>query len=215
MSRRAPPPVQLGFDTFLERAAAENLTRQIARDSAHLPAGLDEALPFFRVLIERHHAAMLAADAPLVTHLREEADRLAFKLNGFRPGILANDDSPGHVLDRETRAPDGRVPRWGQSGRFDISVGSMRVHIEMAGIFGVASFYGAWCGFAAHAIDLDKPFLSETGYRSFLGIGGDLRPGFTPDTYAKEIIASYMESNPLCPAAPASARAGRPVPPRD
>jgi hypothetical protein len=116
MSRSAPPSTQLAFDQLLARAEAENLTRQIARESVHLPARLDEALPFFRVLIERHYAAMLAADAALVTHLREEADRLAFKLNGFRPGILANENSPGHVLDRETRAPDGRVPLRAKAG---------------------------------------------------------------------------------------------------
>jgi hypothetical protein len=109
--------------SFSPARKAENLTPQIARDCADLPESLDEALPFFRALIERHHAAMLAADVGLVTHLREEADRLAFKLNGFRPGILSNDDSPGNVLDRETRAVQGKVPLWGQSGSFVLRPG--------------------------------------------------------------------------------------------
>jgi hypothetical protein len=69
----------------------------------------------------------------------------------------------------------------------------MCVRIEMVGIFGVGSFYGAWCGFAAHAVDRDKPFLSETGYRGFLGIGSDLRPGFTPNIYVHEIIAAHVK----------------------
>jgi hypothetical protein len=45
---------------------------------------------------------------------------------------------------------------------------------------------------AAHALDWNKLFLSETGYRSFLGIGGDLQPGFTPDSYARAIVAAHV-----------------------
>jgi hypothetical protein len=69
----------------------------------------------------------------------------------------------------------------------------MRVRIEMDGIFGAGSFHMPWCGFAAHAIDRNKPFLNETGYRSFLGVGGDLRPGFAPEIYVHEIIAAHVK----------------------
>lgn len=31
--------------------------------------------------------------------------------------------------------------------------------------------------FSAHAIDGDKPFLFETGYRSFMGVQAELVPG--------------------------------------
>jgi hypothetical protein len=194
MSRRNQPvPDQLGFEALLADAAQANDTRQIARACAHLPGTFDEALPFYRGLIDRHHAAMLAGDAPSAMHLREEADLLATKLNNFEPGILAGEDAPGCVLDRATRAPAGHVPLWGQSGSFEIVSGSMRVRIAMDGIFGIAANVYHWLGFAAHAIDFERPFLSETGFRSFVAIGGALEPDFTPDTFATEVIAAHVK----------------------
>jgi hypothetical protein len=34
-----------------------------------------EAIPFYRQIIDRHHAAMLAGDEPLVKTIRKEAKR--------------------------------------------------------------------------------------------------------------------------------------------
>jgi len=183
---------QLGFDGLLASAEAENHDRQIARESAHLPGTTDEALPFYRALIERHHAAMLAAHTEQVMQLRDEAHRLAVKLNNYEPGICADDDSPGRALDRETRAADGSVPLWGQSGTFEVACKGMRVLIDMDGMFGIGANYIAWLGFAARAIEFDKPFLSETGFRSFIAPGGELVPGLTPDAFAVELIAAHV-----------------------
>jgi hypothetical protein len=193
MSRHLPQATQLGFDALLKNAESANATRQIERECAHLPGTLEEALPFYRALIDRHHAAMLAGDAATAMALRGEADRLATKLNNYEAGILAGDDAPGNVLDRETRAPEGSVPLWGQSGSFEVACGNMRVRITMDGIFGIASNVYHWIGFSARAVELDKPFLSETGYRSFIAIGGALEPGFTPDSFAREVIAAHVK----------------------
>jgi hypothetical protein len=193
MSPRATPQAaQLGFNSLLAEAQTANTTRKLARELAHLPGAMDEALPFFRALMERHHAAMLAGLESEAMELREEADRLATKLNGYEPGIIANDDAPGCVLERLTRAKDGTVPLWGQTGTFEITHGGMRVQIEMDGIFGVASNVFPWLGFAAHAVEWGKPFLSETGYRSFIGLRAGLQPGMTPDSFAREIIALHV-----------------------
>lgn len=183
---------QLGFDSLLASAETANQTRQEERACAHLPGTMDAALPFFRDLIALHHQAMLAGDAETVRHLREEAHLLALKLNGYDPGILADGNAPGNLLARATRAPEGTVPLWGQSGIFEITSDGMRVRIEMEGIFGIGASFTMWVGFAAHAVDWDKPFLSETGYRSFLGVGGDLQPGFTPDSFATAIVAAHV-----------------------
>ena len=110
-----------------------------------------------------------------------------------QPGILADDDSPGNVLDCEARAPDGVVPLWGQSGSFEITHGTMRVRIDMEGIFGISACHTPWLGFAAHAVDLDQPFLSETGYRSFVGLRGELGAGLTPDAFVADIIAAHVK----------------------
>jgi hypothetical protein len=183
---------QLGFDGLLASAETANNARQEERACAHLPSGMNEGLPFFRELIERHHRAMLAGDADTVHQLREEAGQLALKLNGFDPGILADHDAAGNVLDRATAAPVGTVPLWGQSGSFEIACDGMRVCIEMEGLFGIGATSMAWLGFAVHAVEWDKPFLSETGYRSFLGAGGILQPGFTPDTFAAAIVTAHV-----------------------
>ncbi|GAB4363606.1 MAG: hypothetical protein Kow0060_20440 [Methylohalobius crimeensis] len=40
-------------------------------------------------------------------------------------------------------------------------------------MFGIGSTAFYWLGFSAHAVEFDKPFLSSTGYRSFLGVHAD------------------------------------------
>lgn len=185
-------PHQNGFDALLADADDANRTRKQEREFAHLPDAWDAALPFLLDLIARHHEAMLAGDGENVMRLREDAHNLAFKLNGYEAGILADDDAAGCVLDRLTRAPDGTMPLWGQSGSFEITHGSMRVRVEIQGLFGICASVTPWMGFSAHAVATDEPFLSETGYRSFLGAGGDLQAGFTPERYAAQVIAEHV-----------------------
>jgi hypothetical protein len=184
---------QLGFDALLTESDTENRLRTERQAFAHLPDTMEAALPFFRTLIDQHHAAMLAGDALSVARLREEANNLAYKLNNFEPGILADENAPGCVLERLTQAEKGAPLLWGQAGWFEIAYKGMRVGIEMDGLYGIGASHMSWIGFSAHALDCDKPFLSDTGYRSFLGVGGALRPGYTPETFAASIIAAYIE----------------------
>lgn len=185
---------QLGFDSLLTAAAEDNHRRKVERETAHLPATMEEAIPFYRLLIRQHHAAMLAADVEIAMKLRAEAELLAVRLNNGEPGILADADSPGNVLAHETAAAPGEVPLWGQEGGFVIEVNGMRVRIELDGMFGIGCGYCYWPGFSAHAVHRDRPFISETGYRSFLGIYADPSPGLTPDAFAGKIIASHIRS---------------------
>ena len=48
-----PQQLGFGFDDMLKE-----------QETAHLPGTMDAAIPFYRNLIERHHAAMLAGDVP-------------------------------------------------------------------------------------------------------------------------------------------------------
>lgn len=190
--RRMPQTAQLAFFELLAEAEQTNDQRKQELATAHLPESMERALPYLRALIDRHHAAMLAADIPMVTSLREEAHLLAAKLNNFEPGILAGDDSPGCVLDQQTRAASGEIPLWGQSGDFEIAACGMRVHIDLDGVFGIGTPFMPWHGFSAHAIEWDKPFFSETGYRSFLGLSGEPHPGMTPDSFVREVITAHV-----------------------
>lgn len=193
MKARHPASTQqLGFDELLQVAAHDNAARRLDRQTAHLPGGMDEAIPFFRGLIAKHHAAMLAADVEQVTRLRKEARLLAVKLNGGNAGICAHDDAPAYVLARATQAELGTVPLWGQTAEFEVAVAGAAVRIEMDGIFGIGGSSCFWLGFSAHAVDWQRPFISETGYLSFLGVCADPVPGLTPAAYVEQCIMAHV-----------------------
>jgi hypothetical protein len=183
---------QLGFDALLRSADADNHARTFARETAHLPATMDGALPFFRDQLRDHHAPMLAGNVDETMRLRGQADKLASRLNGGDPGILAGPDAPGCVLERESAAAPGAVPLWGQTESFIVDLRGMRVRVEMEGVFGTGSGVCFWPGFAARAVDLGRPFLSPTGYRSFLGIHADPQPGLTPGGFALRVIEAHV-----------------------
>ena len=183
---------QLGFDELLQVAAQDNAARKRNRRTAHLPGSMEEAIPFFRDLIAKHHAAMLAADVAEVMRLREEAHLLAVKLNGGNAGICAHDDAPGYVLARGTQAEPGTVPLWGQTAMFELAVAGAAVRIEMNGIFSIRNPTRFWLGFSAHAVDWQQPFISETGYRSFLSGSGEPVPGLTPAAYVEQCILAHV-----------------------
>ena len=95
---------QLSFEALLSSADDDNHRRKLDRETGHLPGTMEEALPFFRELLSRHHERMMAADVEAVMALRGEAHRLALRLNGGEPGILAGPDAPGCALARLTAA---------------------------------------------------------------------------------------------------------------
>lgn len=189
---RHDPRTQLGFDALLLEADSTNHARRVEQANAHLPGTMEEALPFIGELLDEHHAAMLAGRVDEVMFCREEAHRLAVKLNGGKAGILADEASPGCVLARETSAAPGTVPAWGQKGSFIVTVAGMRVRIEIEGIFGLFAAWSFWPSFSAHAVDPGRPFISETGYRSFLSVRFAPLPGLLPDTFAAEAIEAHI-----------------------
>lgn len=192
MSSSDSNAAQLGFDALLADAETESRARRFERDTAHLPDTMEMALPFYRDLIDRYDDAVMAADVHEAKRLAEEAHNLALRVNGGEPGILAHDDAPGYVLARETAAPQGTVPLWGQEGQFVIHVDGMRVRIELDGLFGICTPQFFWPGFSAHAVDWLAPFLSPTGYRSFLGIHADPQPNLLPDEFTGKVITRYV-----------------------
>ena len=186
------PCAQLGFDALLADAEESNRERRFERETGHLPADLTDALPYYRSLVESHHTATLAVDFTETLRIRKEARNLAQRLNHGDPGILAVVDSPGRTLERETVPQPGSVPLWGQKGKFCVDVCAMRVRVELDGMFGIGMLSGFWPGFSANAVDFDRPFLSETGYRSFLGIHAEPIPNLTPEVFVREILAAHV-----------------------
>ncbi len=191
--RKSPPPAQLTFEGLLAETDRRNDVR--ARD-ARFPSYPDtwpEAIAYCRALIERHHANMLSADLPSAMTNRQEAHALAFHLNDGDAGILAGPEAAGCKLDAATAAPLGQIPIWGLSGDFVLDVCGMRVQIELDGIFGIGATALQFPGFAAQVVDRDAPFLSDTGFRSFLGFTMPLTPGMTDENYIREAITRQVK----------------------
>lgn len=185
---------QLGFDALLQDAATDNAARVFDRETAHLPATWAEALTCHRQQIGDHHAAMLANDFETAMHIRQQAYLLASKLNGGRHGILAGEDAPGCKLDAEVSAADGALPLWGQSGSFVVKAAGLTARVEMGGMFGIGATAMTYLGFSVRAVNADKPFLSATGYRSFLGVSITPERGMTPKGFVQRVIETHVET---------------------
>lgn len=187
---------QLGFDSLLDEGAANNELHQLKVKYPGLPSTWDDALRYHHKLIDRCHAAFLAADIDEINRVYDEAETLADLLqhtaNGYTSGILTADGA-GTRLATATRALPGVVPRWGQQGDFIIEAAGMRVRMDTDGIFGIATRFVLLPGFGAHAVDYNKPFLSETGFRSFIGYRADLERGITVDVFAKSLIEYHVK----------------------
>lgn len=179
---------QLGFPALLEDADRANQDRAFERMTAHLPGTMEEGIAFYRALLERHHDAVLAGDEREAKRVKGQAELLAQKLNGGRRGYLADDDAPGCVLEHATAAVSGTVPLWGQLGSFVIEACGMRVRIETRGLYGICGH----ASFNVHAVDPGRPFLSQTGYRSFIGYGPGPAAGLTVDAYARQVIERHV-----------------------
>ena len=80
----------------------------------------------------------------------------------------------------------------GQKGSFIVTVAGMRVRIEIEGVFGLFAAWSFWPSFSAHAVDPGRPFISETGYRSFLSVRLAPLPGLLPDSFAAEAIEAHL-----------------------
>lgn len=83
---------------------------------------------------------------------------------------------------------DGYEPAFGQQARFLISVAGCRVDFRYAGMFGI-------CGGSASVIDLDKPFFSETGYRSFQVVPMDhliFADGLSPRGWLERVCEAQL-----------------------
>lgn len=129
--------------------------------------------------------------------LRHEAHMLAVKLNGFDPGVLAGDESAGMAPLRETVARAGQVPLWGQSGEFEIEACGVPMRITTEGMIGLGSSFVRWPWFEAHAVEYARPFLLETGFKSFCPCLLPLTPGITPDDYVRRMVSARIEET--CP----------------
>jgi len=121
---------------------------ETARRIGGLPTEPEAAVPIFRKLLKRYHAAILQADHEEAKRISEDADQLAVTLNGGDHGIKANEDSPCYLLERATQAKLGAIPMYGQTGEFTIKIDGIPVLIKADGIYGIGEH-----GFDANRVD--------------------------------------------------------------
>lgn len=154
------------------------------------PPPMEEGIRLYRGLIEQYNAAILKADVETANSIRQAADELAEELNGGTIiGIRGGPDAVCYVLERATAAPKGQIPLWGQSGEFEMSVAGCAIRFEVEGLYGITPLDAS-----AHAVHWDQPFISETGYRSFLCGHIELgSPGITVDVYLHGVVKAYIE----------------------
>jgi hypothetical protein len=158
--------------------------------TAHMPSAIDEAIPFYRSIIDRYNTAILSGRPEVAATIEQEARDLAIRLNGGTPCGIKGDPQTAicSVLERSTSAPQKEVPLWGQTGDFTLEVCSCRIRIEFCGLYGICIPQ-----FSIHAIDYDRPFISETGFRSFMGYGFDCSVGaVSVESYVRTTIEEYI-----------------------
>lgn len=174
-------------------SSADDREERAARLAAAMPSDPAALLDVAADAVRALHAAVLASDGDAAAAADDCYEAVIWKLNGGRFfGCLADEDSAGRVVERHCRAAPGAVPLWGQSGAFVVTVNGMRAIVEVSDRIG--SRIGTnHVSFEFHAVDLDRPFISETGYRSHYN---SLRAGFTVDQVAAAILAELQKGKP-------------------
>ncbi|MBB3923690.1 hypothetical protein [Xanthomonas arboricola] len=90
---------------------------------------------------------------------QDKIDAIKQLLAELRPEL------PHDAFERHTQATPGAIPSWGQAGEFVMEVEGIRVHVQ-------CDAAEVWDGSQVHlhfqynSVDLDRPFFSETGFRS-------------------------------------------------
>nr|BCT99929.1 hypothetical protein [uncultured bacterium] len=152
---------------------------------AELPTDRDDLLAAAVAAVVEIDAAIMRGDGAAAEAASDRYEAIIWTMNGgTRTGCMAGHDAPGQVIERHCAAVPGEVPLWGQRGQFLVTDGDMRALVEYE--TGYSGPLGAH--FQFHVIDLDRPFISETGYRSHFDTA---RGCMTVDEVARGILAAH------------------------
>jgi hypothetical protein len=137
----------------------------------------------------KYHDAVLAGHVDVLDQMEMAYAALVYKLNGDTlHGCKANGESAFYVLERALAAAPGQVPNWGQAGEFLLEVDGLRVRVVLT-----SSMLGNHRSCDLHVVDVDKPFISATGYRSaILTVTSSI--GETVDQAARQMVRDMIQS---------------------
>lgn len=147
-----------------------------------MPDGDDELMAHAGEVLESFHASVMVGSALKAMVAANRFDVLVRKMN--RGANFASAEVRDRILDRYKPEP-GQVPLWGQDGEFRITVNDCRAWVKVS----VARWH-FMPHLEFHIIDLDRKFISETGYRSYFGNG---RGGQFALQHGKQTVARYAE----------------------
>jgi len=148
------PKAEVETDNLSPR---ERVARTIAQD---LPEDEAALLGVAAEAISAFNAAVLASDDAAAEAAECRYDAVVWKLNGGTFfGCMADDDSAGSRVMAHCAAEPGAEPMWHQAGDFVIDVDGMRARVR------VKPFANSYA-LEFNAVDVDKPFMSDTGYLS-------------------------------------------------
>lgn len=145
-------------------AKTKNQSRdtRTAEIASGLPEGESELLEQARQAVLMLNTAVLSADSAGADTAAQLYDAVRYKLNGntFRACSVGN-PSVTQRIEAYCAAEPGTVPMWGQCGEFLLDMGTYRLWVTCNMTFGMQMPHMEF-----HAVDLNRPFLSESGYRS-------------------------------------------------
>lgn len=172
-------------------STAESIGKERDRKAATLAAAMPEdragLLAVTAEATAALHAAVLACDDAAAEAAGDRYDAAVWKLNGgdnFGCRDRSNPEAGGILADEHNRAAPGTVPMWNQCGEFLITVNGIRAVVVVGDGFGRLRV-----SMSFHVVDRDKPFISETGYRSHFDTA---RGGMTVDEVATAVFTALL-----------------------
>lgn len=136
----------------------------------------------------RLNQAVLNGDAEALKKAEKTYEACIWKLNGNTFfGSSADEYQAAEVIDAYCKADNGQVPIWGQKGSFlVVSREGVRAWVEVERAC-------RYCSASFHVVDLDKPFISSTGYRSHIFYYKEVSPGESVSDYFTRILNDHLD----------------------
>lgn len=169
---------------------ADSLDARMSALAATLPECESKLLELARQTVNALNTAVMEGDETGAKKSSDLYDAVCYKMNGntFKGCSVGNPSVRQRIEDYCSAVP-GTVPLWGQAGEFMLDMGVYRLWVKCSTKFGM------WMPhFEFFAVDLNRPFLSETGYRSvFASFAGKATVEEAARTLAKAMPLRKIE----------------------
>lgn len=173
----------------MNNSKPDGIDREMSLLASQLPEG--RALPesAWQAVIKLNDA-VLRGDRYEISRAEKLYEACIWKLNGNTfIGAGADKKQAASVIDTYCKADKGQVPLWGQNGKFVIvSRNGIRAWVKVKrGIH----YYSA----EFHIVDLNKLFISETGYRSHIFRLKEVEQGESVSDYLSRVFNGHLEAS--------------------